>query len=189
MPKPIIAFTGFAGAGKTTAAQHLCRGQPVGSVTILSFADRLRSVVKLAMPYLPSETFHAKKNDDLADEGLEGLTGRKILQHIGTEGFRALDPQVWVKALEHEIKQRFELYPKIQIFIDDVRFPNEATMIQRYGHLYRIDRPRTETLDVGVHESEAHVATLPVRDEIANHGDLDAFHASIDSAMIKRLFR
>lgn len=187
MPKPIIAFTGFAGAGKTTAAQYLGRGQPVGSTIILSFADRLRSVVKLAMPYLPVETFHAKKNDDLANEGLEGLSGRKILQQIGTEGFRALDPDVWVKALEYEVKQRLDMNPKIQIFVDDVRFPNEAAMLQRYGHVYRIDRART--IDAGVHESEAHVMNLPVKGVINNHGTMEEFEENIRHAMTMRVLR
>lgn len=52
-----------------------------------------------------------------------------LLQRVGTEVYRAKDPDIWTKATYWTIAEQ---QPKIAI-VSDVRFPNEAQMIKDMG--------------------------------------------------------
>lgn len=191
----IIAFTGLAGSGKTTAQNALMTHintmmgpRRTGPFTLiepsaLSFAGLLRDVCEKAFPYVPSSAFRGTKEQKEAQiSGMpDGVTGRKILQHIGTEGFRALDPEIWVRALETRIVSIPDQRADILFLgiIDDVRFPNEAKMVRKYGKLYRIQRPHGEGAAGAPHASEQFVDSLDVDGEIINDGDLKTFKTRV----------
>jgi hypothetical protein len=59
------------------------------------------------------------------------LSGRELLEVIGTELFRQLDPQFWIKLANRRISE-FR-YCGIKVVISDVRFKNEAEMIRASG--------------------------------------------------------
>lgn len=181
----VIGFAGYSKAGKTTAADLIRRTIHVESQVVtfqkMAFADALRRVAENVFGYLhpnPRDLFQGLKEKPISE--LEGWTPRKILQHLGTEGFRAVDPDVWVRTLEHTLTQMktkreawvTPVHPLV-IVIDDVRFPNEAAMVRRWGKLYRIDRP--EISAESAHASEQHIPSLEVDGVIANAGTLDDF--------------
>lgn len=59
----------------------------------------------------------------------EYMTGREVMQQLGTEYFRKLYPQVWVDSTINAIKREdSEL-----AIIGDVRFPNEVQGVQNAG--------------------------------------------------------
>ena len=65
------------------------------------------------------------------------MSGRKLLELVGTECFRALDPDIWIKLTKRFINQSLHL----QIVISDVRFKNEADMIREMsGVLFVVAR-------------------------------------------------
>jgi len=184
----IIAFTGYAGSGKTAALNALlsyCVLEdartllPEGRFPMprgMSFAGALRSLCMAALPKVPRSYFDGTKaQKETPIPGLEPWTGRAILQHIGTEGFRAVSPNVWVDQLEHQVKGTPDIVDENWVLgvIDDVRFPNEAAMVRKYGKLYRIDRPGNAGAAGAPHESERHIDSLEVDGVILNDGTLD----------------
>lgn len=167
----VLGFTGFASAGKTTAAKILASSIP--GTRVMSFAEPLRAVCKQVFPLVAAEYFDdpALKNTVIPGYDEERLTGRKILQHIGTEGFRALDPNVWIRLADYRIFEAALDGAKLIVF-DDVRFENEAALISKYGPVVRIERPG---LAAGAHASERAVTDIPCAGVVLNDSDLDAF--------------
>lgn len=200
----IIGFTGAAGAGKTTAARHLVatwreRAPVLVSVTpdafmagahsktrllsrkaiVLSLATPLKDVCKQIFPQLPAACFYGTKEEKEAPieslDGFEGWTGRRILQHIGTEGFRHVNPNVWALLLAYQIDALKDEYGLI--VIDDIRFLNEAAVLSSaLDALYRIDRPGLEAMS---HASEQEHTRIPVTGVLNNHGTLEEFRTSL----------
>ena len=178
----IIAFTGRAGAGKTTAARRLRRTVEYtvdrARADVLAFADPLRTAVNAVFPHLGPEAFRENKNEPIPS--MPGWSGRRILQVAGTDWFRSLDNDVWIKNMEHRLGKF--LRPTDYAFVDDVRFPNEAELIRRLGgKLYRITRPEHSPLEAAAaaHASEAFVDGLIVDGEITNVGTLEDFERDI----------
>ena len=57
------------------------------------------------------------------------MTAREVLQYVGTDFFRNLDPNVWINSLLRKIKKD---KPEVAL-ICDVRFKNEITVLQKEG--------------------------------------------------------
>ena len=57
------------------------------------------------------------------------MTVREVLQYVGTDMFRGLDPSVWVNACLNQIKSE---QPELAL-VSDVRFENEVRAIQSAG--------------------------------------------------------
>ena len=57
------------------------------------------------------------------------MTVREVLQYVGTDMFRGLDPSVWINSCLHQIKIE---QPELAL-ISDVRFENEVKAIQAEG--------------------------------------------------------
>jgi hypothetical protein len=182
----IIGFTGAAGAGKTTAAHALCaawreQSRPNRKAVVLSLATPLKDICKQIFPQLPAAAFYGTKDEKEAIiESLDGTSGRRwsgrrILQWIGTEGFRHIDPDVWANLLVYQIDTLKEEYGLIAI--DDIRFLNEAEVLaSTLDATYYIDRPGLEAM---THASEQEHTRIPVTGVLNNHGTLDEFRLSL----------
>ena len=57
------------------------------------------------------------------------MTAREVLQYVGTDFYRKLDPNVWINSLLRKIKKD---KPEVAL-ICDVRFKNEITELQKEG--------------------------------------------------------
>lgn len=171
----VLGFTGFAGAGKTTAAKILAAHVP--GTRIMSFAEPLRAVCKQVFPLVAAEYFDdpALKNALIPGYETEGLTGRKILQHIGTEGFRALDQDVWIRLADYRIFEAALEGAKLIVF-DDVRFENEAALISKYGPVVLVDRPG---LTAGAHASERGILAIRAAGHVINDASLEELSARV----------
>jgi uncharacterized protein YlaI len=103
-------------------------------------------------------------------------TPRTILQYIGTEGFRAVDPSVWVRYTIEQARKALGAgcapgtcgqceacdVPQF-VVITDCRFRSEAEAIwSAGGEVWRIKRPAVEGEAVGLpgHASEAEQASI-----------------------------
>lgn len=107
----IVGITGVAGSGKTTAAQVLVNQGWIK----YSFADELKRIAK----------------DEFGWDGLKDEKGRRLLQVLGTEAGRAYNENLWVERMQYRLSQA-KVAGK-NIVIDDVRFNNEAQLIQDMG--------------------------------------------------------
>lgn len=133
-PRTIVAFTGLAGSGKSTAAAHLVNRYGYQRVR---FAGPLKAMLA-ALGCTPDEIDgHLKETPcDL----LGGKTPRQAMQTLGTEWGRDLvTPDLWIRAWQAALAK---VPAGVNVVVDDCRFPNEAAAIKAAGgFIVNIDRP------------------------------------------------
>jgi len=147
IPK-LIGLTGPKGVGKSTYACKLTGfwGE------VMSFAEPLRQMAEQIVP----RDYLTNKKEEVVP--WLGVTGRQILQTLGTEWGRALDSQIWVKIAESDLAKN----DSSPIIFDDVRFPNEAEMIRRRGgQVWRLTR-------AGVVSDDTHSSENGIPDELVD---------------------
>jgi hypothetical protein len=113
----IIGIHGKARSGKTTAANYLvdCHG-----FMRMSFGDSLKEAANMIFGIPMAELYSDKKSPFVRD----------VLQKLGTDCCRTLDPDVWVKSMERKLADLNTYKPDSRVIIDDVRFFNEASMLK-----------------------------------------------------------
>jgi dephospho-CoA kinase len=127
---PHIAFTGKAGAGKSTAASALV--DHLG-YRLVSFAAPLKNAAALIW-------------------GPEARTDRSLLQWLG-QIIRERDEFAWVDAAIRQIDDEFNNSPHVtghapRIVIDDLRFPNEYHRLKEEGFvIVRVEANRHSRID------------------------------------------
>lgn len=116
----IIGVGHRARQGKDSAARAMISLMPK-DVMRFAFADDLYAVARVV---------HGMREKDPA-----------LLQRLGTEVYRAVDDEVWVRSVYYKIK---EANPPIAI-ITDVRFPNEANFVRQLGGItLRVQRVKED---------------------------------------------
>jgi len=111
-----IGLSGRAGCGKSTIADYLIQEH---GFKRYSFAAKLKEICNEMFPEILA---------------LPKAEHRWLLQKLGTEWFRSVDPEVWVKYLIRNISGE-------NVIVDDVRFENEADALKAAGFLVvRIER-------------------------------------------------
>lgn len=126
----LVALTGKAGSGKTTVANYLLKH---GFKYKYSFADGVKEVAR--------KYFGMKKKD------------RRLLQQIGTEHFRTIDKDVWIKYVWSDVA--LNILCGDALVIDDLRFSNEAKACREAGFvLIKLERPDYTDWEAEGHASE-----------------------------------
>lgn len=149
----IIAFTGLAQSGKTTAANV------IPGVKILSFADPVKQIALTSFNW----------------DGVKDEKGRRLLQVIGTECGRAYDYDIWVKKMREQIQIYAPIYNIIAI--DDCRFNNESELVRELGGIV-IEIIRPGCAPDG-HASEAGISPQLIDKQIMNDGTLELFKEKV----------
>lgn len=149
-----VALCGNKGVGKSTFAHKV-----FGEHMKWSFAQPLRDMLN-HLP-LPEHALTHDKEEPI--EFLGGVTGRKLLQTLGTDWGRELFPPIWVECMRHKIKMH--IYDSVRglpvrgIVVDDLRFDNEAEMLQMEGfQIWKIIR-HNFTPNEDSHVSEAGISS------------------------------
>lgn len=174
----IVAFCGAKRHGKDTAAKILIKDY---GFTRVSFADGLRETVAKALRVNVSYFLDDEKKEEI--DPRTGQPRRYWLQHVGTEGFRSLWPDIWLWWWQEEIKARgYE-----RVVCTDMRFPNEFDIVKSYKNslTFRVTDPRKPVNNDG-HASEAHYASLPVDMDIANSGTIVDLQTKVENAVRHR---
>jgi hypothetical protein len=191
VPK-IIALTGYAGSGKDTCADWIC--ETYGH-TKIAFADPLKDIVSTLvycplmtpgdMPKYMVDLFYECNKQWKASGVL--LPGdfvrakpyspelRKLLQHVGTEYYRAKDSKYWIKSMH--------LDPGKKYVISDMRFHDECAFAKAIGAatIY-VHRPDIVSNDK--HASEASIKSLPVDYALTNkYGELADTFGKLDTML------
>ena len=128
MTNKIIGLTGPKMVGKSTYAKS------IEGAIILSFATPIKQMLKVI---LPGEKYLNFKEEPIPGFP-DGINARKMLQELGTtwgrEG-KAGYANIWI---DLAYKAALPYIGKRTIVFDDIRFPNEAWAIRRWGNTHEI---------------------------------------------------
>jgi hypothetical protein len=171
----ILGFRGRAQAGKDTCCDMIIEmAEPRAKK--LSLAQPLKELCAdvFGLTYdMPPRAFFGDGTDkDQEYPNLPGWNGRKILQFIGTEGFRKVSTSIWV---DHLIR-RMHSTPEVELFlISDVRFEDEISALKKLdATIVRVTRPGAPSiLGIPGHSSEPNQEELYADLEICNDGTLE----------------
>lgn len=186
----IIGLVGFKQVGKSTAAKHL---EEKYNAKRINMKDALVAEIKKNFPDLLDAIVEAEfYKADLRDDGtkydidIDWLFENKpplmrtLLQNYGTEVRRGDNDSYWTDRWEESVAQQ----NKHQLIVtDDVRFLNEAAVVQkRGGIIIRLTRPDIAT--GGMHASETEQLKI-VADHVieCEQGDHAALYAALDKLM------
>lgn len=205
----IIAFCGFAGSGKDTAADYLV---DFHDFRRMSFAGPLKDAVSSIFGWdrkmLEGRTAYDRKIREQIDTWwanrlqIPHLTPRWVLQNWGTEVLRnGFHQDIWIASLENKLRKNDR-----DIVVTDARFPNEMKSIKSVGgYIVRIKRgdeplwindarnvnigpshpnfakSLAKLKELGIHYSERNWIDEPVDFIIENNGNIDELFEKIEN--------
>lgn len=181
--KFIIGLSGIPGSGKTTIAQILEKER---GYRRLSFGGHLKETAKFIYGIEDRFIYGTQADKEEIIPSL-GISGRFILQRLGTEVCRTIHPETWVMAVQNQI---ISDSVHSRFVVDDVRFQNELEFVTGFnqGEVWRIDRTEPNTRHsllkaflgkVGIRwKSTVHIAERPdllkgISKTIQNTGSLE----------------
>lgn len=182
----MIGICGDIGHGKSAVADYLVDNY--GYVQ-LSWAEPLKEVCLQVYKHLGAKRRHffgtqankAEPLPNITDSLNHPHTGRSILEHMGTEGFRGVDKATWVKV---GLATAVDPYPDLRFVVSDVRFINEFEAIRsRDGVIWQaIKMGQQHQRD---HESDQEWRHC-IKDAllVAKPGDLEGLRLSVDKVMM-----
>ena len=165
-------MAGYAGSGKDTAATALI----ADGYQRMAFADGVRELALAVDPWiLPGVRLSAI----VAQRGWDGAKAladvRTLLQNVGKGVRDIVGPDAWVEVME---RVWFVALDRPDAVITDVRYPNEAAWIRRWGGMViRIDRPGVGP--VNGHESETLVDAIEEDASVVNDGTPEELQAKV----------
>lgn len=168
---PVIALTGLAGIGKSTASKYLVEKHGYQLVKLAGPLKDMLRAIGLSEAQIEGEL----KEEPC--EWLQGATPRHAMQTLGTQWGRAcIGPSFWIELWVRRVNQIIAFGGRV--VVDDCRFPNEAAEVRSLGGV--VWRLVGRGGIAGAHESEAGCGEADL--EISNiraiadlHRQLDAF--------------
>lgn len=188
----VIALTGRAGSGKDTAAGILqfltCEGvtrkpfdleefvpfytkQPFhfnegnGTFHVFKFAWPVYKMVGILLHRNPDDLMRDKSFKNTVQKW--GLTGRQLLQKVGTECFRdVIGSDVWCDVMEPNLQQDIP-----GAIISDLRFVNEAEFLKTKHDAVIIKLVGRNNGTSTDHPSEAQIDSIKHTYTVANDGN------------------
>ncbi|MGN6774797.1 deoxynucleotide monophosphate kinase [Rhizobium sp.] len=169
---PVVAFTGVAGSGKSTATRYLVERH---GYTLVKFAGPLKDMMRLIG--LTEEEIEGSLKEKPCNL-LSGKTPRHAMQTLGTEwGRDCIGDGFWINLWRERVVDI--LAQAGRVVTDDCRFPNEAQAIRRLGgDIYKIEGRGGI---VGGHISEKGCGDQDM--EIVNDGSIEELHKRVDEAL------
>lgn len=168
---PIIGFAGAAGAGKDTAANHLCLRYEFSR---LSFAEPLKAAIKEMLS--DSTLFNREKKEEWIEGFDPSITPRHLAQTLGTEwGREILYPDFWVDLWKIRL-ERARTFGFKGVAVPDVRFANEVAAIRELGG--KVFTIQGRSLPVNHHKSEAQI--LGTDATLYNTTSIEILHQQLD---------
>jgi hypothetical protein len=176
----IIAFTGYKGSGKDTAAKAL------KDFTVYKFADGLKAMLGSYLflyGHSAEEVDYMLENPigkELPTEALMGQTPRWAMQSLGTEwGRKLIHDDLWWSLMRKRLLLAKE--QNKNVVITDLRFLNEAMLLYSLGGtVIRITRPNTVA---GFHQSEKELDLIVPQYTIANNGTTEELLSKVSSIL------
>lgn len=188
----VIGLTGLAGSGKSTIAKYLV---DVHGYTLLSFAGPLKKMHRTLDPYMGMEVtrwfefWKQPKQLRLSDllstmtegeikKSTYGPEYRRLLQTLGTDCVRAVEPDFWVNAAIAQMTD-----PNGKYVFDDVRFPNEAEVLRGLNPMGLWNVQRLGLSAVGGHISEQHAGNMG-ESVVIHNTHIDTLYPQVDKHLM-----
>jgi len=183
----IIGIIGPKGSGKTSLAYKIGdASEGRFGVQRIRFAGPIKEMVEclLRNAGMNRELARRHVDEDLKGKEIdclpaEGITGRDLMQTLGTEWGRSnVDRDLWLEVAMQRAQESIEL--GALVLIDDVRFPNEADRVrEKGGVIVRVERPgHGWSMD---HESEAAMVNYTPDYIVKNHGTLSGLRGAAET--------
>lgn len=176
-------------SGKSTVASAL---QGHNYVTV-KFAWPLKNMLRqlLAIRGASAKEVDRMVEGDLKEVPtpfLDGYSPRHAMQTLGTEwGRKCMGQDFWVNSAMSQVDRILE--NRVNVVMDDVRFPNEAqAIVDRGGIMVRITRPNVLQVS-SEHASEGSLSTWPFDLDLVNDKTTSvqwALHACHEIAVKQR---
>lgn len=171
--KPIIGLTGKMLSGKSEATKYL-----MSSLARRSYSAE---IIKIAGPLYDIQTYIYRRICRTPP-----TKDRKLLQWLGSEWGRSINPNLWADLWEMDVKTA-RMFRNVGVVVcDDVRFNNEAMRIRKMGGIVLnvvaedcIRATRGDTSN-GEHQSEKGVIPELITATIYNNGTLPDLYKNID---------
>lgn len=168
----VVALTGAAGSGKSTAAEYLIRRH---SYERVKFAGPLKDMCR-AIGMTESQIEGESKEEPAAM--LSGKTPRHAMQTLGTEwGRKCMGEDFWANLWLSRVKAILAFDGRV--VVDDCRFPNEAAAVRSLGGV--IIKLDGRGGIAGAHASEAGCGTYDA--VVVNDGGMVDLYAGVDEAV------
>lgn len=169
---PVVAFSGQAGAGKSTATRYLVDQH---GYTLVKFAGPLKDMMRAIG--LSEEQIEGDLKETPC-EWLQGRTPRYAMQTLGTEwGRDCIGKDFWIELWIRSAN--IIVAAGGRVVTDDCRFPNEAIAARRLGgDIYKIEGRG------GI--SGEHVSERGCGDQdlvLVNDGAVEELHGKIEEAL------
>lgn len=180
-PYPNIAFCGFKGCGKDTAAEVLLN---TGSYKKVAFADPIREIGTIVFGLTEEEMTDRVLKETVLDRW-PYMSPRQILKDIGMM-FREAYPGVWVEVWS---RRRAEAEAAgLSTVTTDLRFPgddDEEGACRKEGvTIVRVLRPQTDD-ETDPHPSEAGIPKIRPDVVLTNDRTLSEFRFNVDSVLLR----
>lgn len=167
---PVIALTGPAGSGKSTASKYLVEKY---GYQLVKFAGPLKDMLR-AIGLSEAQIEGELKEEPC--EWLQGATPRHAMQTLGTEwGRKCMGEDFWTNLWRSRVDGALAFGGRV--VVDDCRFPNEAAEVRKFGGVVWQLVGRGGI--AGGHESEAGCGEADV--QIRNIGGIDGLHHQLDA--------
>lgn len=189
-----IGLFGKIGSGKTTTQNliyNFLQTKENLIVESFNFSDSLKQLCNEIFEYIPEKAFFGSQKDKNENySSYYNLSGRKIMQIIGTDVFRSLiDENYWVKI---SIMKLFKKYNENQTFVficGDIRFENELNIIKKFENNIIIKIERNFNDYQSTHISEELLSFFSYDFLITNNiNNIDELKKKINSVINNFLF-
>lgn len=145
-PLHFLALIGYAGQGKDTVKDLLIEEFAEVDFFNLTFAEVMKQQVADVLPQdlinltgkkNKAEALNALKDDYPNIKIFKNLNARELLQRLGTEFYRELDPNIHVRFCAQKILNKLgDLHNEDYAYVSsDTRFPNELDFILSIGQI------------------------------------------------------
>ena len=177
----LIGIAGKKKVGKNLAAKYiqdiLRKKDPSRLTGEIGFADGVKSIAAEALSINRMTFFEDKNKEKLFRIGKETeLTGREILQRVGTELFRTgMCDDFWVYRLMKVTKGQ----PDFFMVITDIRFVNEVNAVEAAGGIVMHLTRETGLEDSHISETSLDSYTFPC--EINNDGTKEELYKELEN--------
>lgn len=182
--KLIALYSPYPQCGKSTVAEYLDRKHNyVRSPMAGPLKEMLDDLLRLFMPNQRARRhiYGDLKEAPIAELG--GLTSRRLMQTLGTEWGRALDPAFWLRVKEAQLA--FKQRPSDKLVVDDMRFPNEYDMLKARGAV-TVKIVRCIPAITNEHISEGQLNGHDFDYVIPNLGTIGDLHAAVDQIIAEK---
>lgn len=188
MNPPIIGlYSPVPGCGKTTVAKLLGLEQ---DAVLHPFAHTLKGMLLTLLRDLGYSAAAAQelllKDKSVPLEQLGGVTPRQLMQTLGTEWGRGVHQDLWLKCWEQ--RTRFARESGTMVVVDDIRFAEEAALIESLGgQVWLVVRPQAVLEQQGSavleHASEGGLNGWPFKRHILNDWSIEELERQVREAL------